>query len=161
MLEKARKAESLLAKLESGLLVALLTGMVTLAFAQVARRQLFGTGALWADTLLRHLVLWVGFLGASLAAADEKHFAWEAAANYKGRAGKIMRALAHLAAVVILVFLTKAAWAFFQEEHAAAKVLFSIGAVGVPEWLFALSIPAGFFLVLVHTLLRGLHGLLE
>ncbi|MDE2237792.1 MAG: TRAP transporter small permease subunit, partial [Elusimicrobia bacterium] len=49
--------------------------MSSLAFLQVLRRELFGSGALWADPLLRSLVLWVGFLGAALAAAEDKHFA--------------------------------------------------------------------------------------
>lgn len=155
MREKLRRAESLLVSLESGLLVALLAGMAALAFAQVARRQIFGTGALWADTLLRHLVLWVGFLGASLAAADEKHFAWEAAAE---RGGPKMKAAAHAAAAVITAFLAKAAFSFLREEYAAGKILFSIGAVAVPEWVFSLSIPIGFTLVLIHTLLRAAHA---
>ena len=145
----------MLVSLESGLLVALLTGMAALAFTQVARRQLFGTGALWADTLLRHLVLWVGFLGASLAAADEKHFAWEAAA---GRGGPKMKVAAHAAAVLITAFLAKADFSFLRDEYAAGKILFNIGAVAVPEWVFSLSIPIGFTLILIHTLLRAVHA---
>ena len=59
-------------------MVALLAVMVTLAFAQVILRH-FGLGLLWGETVLKHLVVWTGFLGAALAAASEKHFAWEAA----------------------------------------------------------------------------------
>jgi TRAP-type C4-dicarboxylate transport system permease small subunit len=153
--EKLRKAEALLVKAESALLVALLGGMTTLAFVQVARRQLFGTGALWADTLLRYLVLWVGFLGAALAASQGKHFAWEAVAHKGGRAGAALRVAANAAAVAITAVLVKASWAFFLDEKQAAKTLFSIGSVGVPEWEFALAIPVGFALVLLHMAFRA------
>ena len=40
---------------------------------QVVLRQVFGGGILWCDTLLRHLVLWVGFLGAARAAGQHPH----------------------------------------------------------------------------------------
>src|SRR5512143_3313876 len=62
-----------LAFVERGILVALLALMILLAFTQVVLRNVFSTGLLWADPLLRHLVLWVGFIGASLATASEKH----------------------------------------------------------------------------------------
>lgn len=157
-MEKLRKAESLLVKLESGVLVALLGGMSTLAFVHVARRLIFGTGALWADTLLRYLVLWVGFLGAALAAADEKHFAWEAAAQKGGKIGDRMRVAANAAAVVVTAMLAKASWAFFLDERSAAKTLFTIGTTDVPEWLFALAIPVGFALVGLHLACRAAHA---
>ena len=78
MRDRLRKAEDLLAAAEGALLVALLAVMVSLAFAQVVLRH-FGAGLLWGETVLKHLVLWTGFLGAALAAKSEKHFAWEAA----------------------------------------------------------------------------------
>lgn len=157
-MERLRRAESLLIKAESAVLVALLGFMTTLAFVQVARRQLFGTGALWADTLLRYLVLWVGFLGAALAAADDKHFAWEAAAQAGGKKGTAMKVAAHTAAVVISGFLLKASWRFFLDEKASAKVLFEIGHWNFPAWLFALAIPVGFALVMFHMALRAVHA---
>src|SRR5205814_1192280 len=108
--------------------------------------------------LLRHLVLWVGFLGASLAAADHKHFAWEAAAS---RGGPRMKAVALAAAAVITGFLAAAAVAFFKDELHEGKILLTIGTLGVPGWLFTLAIPTGFLLVLTHLVLRALDALAE
>ncbi len=156
MREKLRAAERGLVWLESALLAALLAFMTGLAFVQVARRQLFGTGALWADTLLRHLVLWVGFLGAAIAAADEKHFAWEAAAE---RGGPKLKAAAQAAAAIVSAFLVAASVSFFKDEYAAGQTLFRIGSVAVPSWLFALAVPVGFGLVLIHAALRSIHAL--
>ena len=153
-MEKLRKAEELLLKAERGLLIAALAVMVTLSFSQVVLRQFFGTGILWADTLLRHLVLLVGFLGAALAAADGKNFAFELSVHQDARPS--WRALlADIAASIITIFLVRAGWSFYHEERESAGVLFTAGAVTVPAWLFAGVIPLGFLLVLTHTALRA------
>jgi len=154
--EKLRAAERGLVWAESAVLAVLLGFMTLLAFVQVARRELFGSGALWADTLLRHLVLWVGFLGAAIAAADEKHFAWEAAAE---RGGPRLKAASQATAAVVCLFLIQAAVAFFRDEYRAGETLLRIGSVAVPSWLFDLAIPVGFALVLIHSALRAIHAL--
>lgn len=158
MRQRLKRFETLLVRAESALLVALISGMATLAFVQVALRQFFDSGAVWGDTLLRHLVLWVGFLGAALAAADDKHFSWETAAH---RGGAKMKFASQIAAVVITAFLACAAVSFFKDEYRAGHILLTIGTVGVPGWLFTLSIPVGFCLVLLHTLLRAIAALTE
>lgn len=170
-MRRIREAEALLLRLEGGLLVAILSFMVVMSFAQVVLRQLFGTGLLWADTLLRHLVLWVGFLGASLAAAQGKHFAWEPpepapAGGAKPPAGTTLpcsgsalrRLAAQLCAALVAALLVKASWRFLLEERAAGAVLFHAGPVAAPAWIFAAIIPAGFALVGLHLLLRALEA---
>ncbi|MDE2039536.1 MAG: TRAP transporter small permease subunit [Elusimicrobia bacterium] len=152
---KLKKAESLLVKLESAALVALLGGMSSLAFLQVLRRELFGSGALWADPLLRSLVLWVGFLGAALAAAEDKHFAWEAGAHRSGRYGAALNLIGKLAAVCVSLLLMRAAWNFFLDDQSAGRPLALIGNLAVPSWLFSLAIPVGFALLAVHMALRA------
>lgn len=152
---KLRKAERALALAESALLVIVLSAMIALAFLQVALRQFFHSGILWGDTLARHLVLWVGFLGAALAASDDKHFAWEAASQTGGKAGAAMKLAANLAAAAVSFMLASAAWQFFLDEKASGTVLLTIGALAVKTWLMALAIPAGFALVALHSLARA------
>lgn len=154
-MERLKKAESYLVRLEGALLVFLLSVMVVLSFAQVLLRQFFETGILWADTFLRHLVLWGGFLGAALASAEGRHFAWEAVVPREGRSGAEARLLVQLVTAVVAVFLTKASWIFLMEEKASGSVLFYIGETAVPAWIFALILPLGFALVLIHTLMRA------
>ena len=149
-MEKLKRAEALLVTAETALLVVLLSTMVGLSFLQVILRA-FGTGILWADPLSRHLVLWVGFLGAALAAAEGKHFAWEAAAERADRTGQWMRLGASLATLVLTSFLLRASWAYLLSEKADAQVLFSIGSLAFPEWVFVAAVPLGFGLVLLHS----------
>lgn len=149
-MESLRKAEALLVKIESAALVALLSVMIGLSFWQVAQRQLFGTGVLWADTLLRHLVVVVGFLGAAIAAAEGKHFGFELLAHSKGPKGAALRAVANAAGAVVSALLGRAAWRYFLDERAAGGALFTAGSTTVPASWFAVTLPLGFGLVLIH-----------
>lgn len=152
-MEKLKRAEAFLVSAETALLVVLLSTMVALSFLQVVLRA-FGTGILWADTLSRYLVLWVGFLGAALAASQGKHFAWEAAAERADRAGQWMRVGANLATLVLTSFLLRASWAYLLSEKSDAQTLFSIGSKAFPEWVFVAAVPLGFALVLLHSGVR-------
>jgi len=153
--ERLRKAESVLLDLESLLLVAVLLFLVAMSFLQVVLRQFFGGGILWCDTLLRHLVLWVGFLGAARAAAEEKHFAFEAVTEHlPARLHGTAALPARLCAAAVALLLAKASWVFMLEERGAGEPLFTAGRLAVPGWPFAAIVPLGFLLVAVHAGLR-------
>lgn len=157
-MEKLKKAESVLLSLENIFLVAILFFLVVMSFIQVLLRQFFGGGLTWADTLLRHLVLWAGFLGAARASAEEKHFAFEALHEHiPGRTRIAAALLARLCAVVVALLLVRASWAFLLDERAAGQVLFTAGRIAVPAWPFALILPGAFLLVALHTILRTLY----
>lgn len=159
MRERLRRAEAALAALEGGALVALLAFMVALAFAQVALRR-FSLGILWGETLLKQLVLMSGFLGAALAAAREKHFAWEAA--HMGASPQLqpwLRLVSSLCAAAVCLLLLKAGWRYAAEERAAGAVLMTIGASPIPAWPFGAAIPGGFLLVMLHMLFKAADSL--
>lgn len=154
MRDQLRRAESRLAAVEGALLVALLAVMVTLAFMQVILRH-FGLGLLWGETVLKHLVLWTGFLGAALAAAGEKHFAWEAAhVGAPERWKPWLRLTANLGGAAITALLLRASWTYFTDDRANPSELLTIGGLTVMSWVAAAGIPAGFALVLTHMLFK-------
>lgn len=68
--------------------------MVFLAFAQVLLRQAAGTAipfaqpVAWFDNIARHMVIWVGVLGASLATAEGRHISIEAVPKLLGPAAR-------------------------------------------------------------------------
>lgn len=141
---------------EAALLTLLLSVMILLSFGQVLLRQTLGIGLLWADTFLRHVVLWVGFLGAALACAQEKNFAFEAVAERcapRTKAG--LAVVAQIFTACVCALLARAAWKFLLDERAAQSPLFTAFGVDVPAWIFALIVPAGFALIGLHALLRA------
>ncbi len=130
--------------------------MVTMAFVQVLMRQLFSTSILWGDTFLRHLVLWVGFLGAGLAMADEKHFAFDTGvALLPDRLKPPFHLAARLSCAGISILLTRAAWFFLKDEKDSASILFTAGGWAVPGWWFWIILPAGFALISIHSLIKA------
>ena len=161
MRESLRRAEDRLAAAEGALLVALLTVMVTLAFAQVVLRR-FGAGLLWGETLLKHMVLWSGFLGAALAARAEKHFAWEAAhLGAPARFKPWLRLTSSAAGAFVCALLLHAGWRYAVDAKAASEVLFTAGGRDWPAWWAWAGIPGGFALILVHLGFKAADAALE
>ena len=130
--------------------------LVLMSFLQVALRSLFSSGILWADTLLRHLVLWVAFLGAGLAAASDRQFALDLSSRFlKGRIKSAVLLACHCFTVAACIFLARASILFFREEYAQGGALFSAGGFRVPAWAFELILPAGFALLALHYLIKA------
>ncbi len=151
------RIESFVASLETGLLVLIILGMVVLSFLQVVLRIFFHGGFIWADPFLRHLVLWVGFLGAALASEERKHFGWEAASHGPGRLRAVLRLLANVATLIVAALLIKASWDYLGYEKSSGDILMTLAGLNVPSWIFACAIPGGFGLIVFHTLLSGLR----
>ncbi len=156
------KISRFLSLIESALVVVLLSVMILLAFLQVILRNFFSSGLLWADPFLRHLVLWVGFLGASLATQKEKHINLDILTRYLSPArANIVRAGTNLFAALVTGFLARAGWTFLQGEMTSAEPLFTIGGTDVPAWYFQLIIPIGFALMAFRFGARSFEHLLD
>jgi len=145
-----------LERAESAVLVTILGFMVIFAFLQVVLRNIFDEGILWGDILLRHLVLWVGFIGASLATRESKHINIDLFNRFLSERGKqISLLITNLFSVFICIVLTKAGWTFVQDEKMMGTTIFS----DVPAWYFQIIIPIGFLLMafrfLVHAVANG------
>ncbi len=139
-------AETVLAGLSLLLLIAL-------TLMQILARNLFDTGLPLADTFTRHLVLYIAFLGATLAADSQRHIRIDSLATWlSARArGRLHRPL-HAIAMLVCAALTQAAARFWLDEwqHAVAQ----------ERWqaLFSLILPVGFGLLTLHFLLAVLAG---
>jgi len=106
-----RLLDRILSKIELVFLVVFLGAMVTLAFGQVVLRNALGTGIPWADTIVRHLVLWAGFMGAAMATSAERHISIDALTKFlPQRAKHSVAVFTSLFAVIVCTFLAAAAW---------------------------------------------------
>ncbi|HQU72586.1 MAG TPA: TRAP transporter small permease [Calditrichia bacterium] len=142
-----------LAAVENGLIVAIVTLMVGFAFIQIVLR-LWQAQFLWGDIVLRHLVLWVGFIGASLATRDDKHIGINILQRLmKGRWKHLTRALVHIATIVVCLVLVSASYDFVMSEKEFGTVLFD----EVPAWMFQIIIPIGFGLIALRLLINTLR----
>lgn len=74
--------DDFISRVEGWAIVILLSFTLLMAFSQVVLRNIFSTGFIWADILLRNLVLWIALLGASIATKERKHIAIDAVSRF-------------------------------------------------------------------------------
>jgi TRAP-type C4-dicarboxylate transport system permease small subunit len=150
-----RSLNRLLVRAESALLVLFLGVMVLVAFAQVVLRNAFGIGFLWGDPLARQMVLWAGFMGAAIAANDDRHISIDAVSKFlPERARHGVRILTHLFAAAVCAALASAAWTFLRDEQASGSEIF----LSVPTWVGLLIVPAGYLLMALHFAVNALES---
>lgn len=142
-----RMLDRWLIRIETVLLVLFLSSMILLAFLQVVLRNFLGIGFLWADPLVRHLVIWVGFTGAAIAAHEERHIGIDAFSRFfSARWQDAVRILTSLFAIIVCYYLADAAWVFLVDEKSSGSDFM----LNVPTWIALLIIPAGYALMAFH-----------
>ena len=146
-----RAIDTALVRVETVLLVVFLGVMVVLSFTQVVLRNLFETGLLWADPLVRHLVLWAGFMGAAMATSTDRHISIEAFNKFLPERGRqLVHVVTSLFSAVACGFLADAAWRFIRDEYTSGGEM----VLGIPSWVALLILPAGYLLLMIHFVLR-------
>jgi TRAP-type C4-dicarboxylate transport system permease small subunit len=145
------RLDNIISRIENILIVFMLSLMIIMAFLQIVLRNLFATGFSWADVLVRYLVLWVAFLGASLATRENKHINIDVFSRWISGKSKIyLKAICELCSIIICGLLAYAAVKFIQFEAQMGGTTF----FGQPVWLPKLIIPITFGLMTFRFALR-------
>ncbi len=139
----------LLHRLEDWLLALLLTAMIVLACTQITLRNFFEFSLLWADPLLRAMVLWLGLLGAMVASRNNSHIAVDLLKRLVQR--KWRRWLAIVNAGFTSTVCTLIA------VHGARLVRFeyvdrTLAFAGIPVWALEVIIPIAFAVIALRYL---------
>ena len=139
-----RRLDRGLAVVERAAVVGLLCSLLGLGLLQVIWRNLFSSGWVWADEVLRHLVLWLGLWGASLATRDQRHLRIDALTHWlPARFQPWLMGVTHLLAAATCVALAVAGWRLVQYEMEGGAVL----RVGLPVWVAQGMMPLVFGLM--------------
>ena len=147
-----KQVDRILEKIEGHLIVLILSLMILLSFGQMLLRNFFDLGIIWGDTLLRQWVLWLGFLGASMAAKQNKHISIEVFSNFLSPYWKqIIKSFTQLAAGIISGFLAWSAWSFMIFEKESESVLF----LDLPVWIFQIILPYSFMVIALRFIISG------
>ncbi len=140
-----------LGRIEKFFVAVMLSVMILLAFLQIVLRNVFSSGISWGDPLVRYLVLWVGFIGASLATKEGKHITIEVFSRWlSGRGSQYLRVISNLISVIIGGLLVFASWTFVQNEAQMGSTTF----LQIPIWIPQIIIPITFTLMTLRFLLR-------
>lgn len=131
-------------RIEDGVLVLLLAGMIGIAVAQIVLRNGFDSGFLWADTMLRILVLWIGLTGALVASRDQRHISIDVLGRFLPR--PLARGVSVFNALFTAGISAALAWytfEFVQMEYESPSLAFA----NVPTWACESIIPLTFALI--------------
>jgi len=147
---------NILAWLEEAFLCILLSGMILLACVQIFLRFFFSSGFVWADPLLRYMVLWAGLFGAAVATKQGKHITIDIISHLLPEQYQSwLQALLNLFATGVCSMLTYAAVIFVQDEAAyGGRALLDI-----PSWGLNLIFPLAFGIISFRFLILTLNNL--
>ena len=112
----------------------------------------------WTEPLVRLLVLWVTFLGASLITRDNKHIKIDImSAILPAKWLPFREIILSLACMIITIFMIKASIGYVQTEMNFGGYIF----LKLPIWVGQMIIPIGFSLLLFRFTLRGMEQIMD
>ena len=150
-MKRLDRLDHIISRVENILIVFMLSLMIIMAFMQIVLRNLFATGFSWADVLVRYLVLWVAFIGASLATREGKHINIDVFSRWiSGKTKSYIKTICELCSLIICALLAYAAVKFVLFEAQMGGTTF----FGLPVWLPQLIIPITFGLMTFRFALR-------
>jgi TRAP-type C4-dicarboxylate transport system permease small subunit len=161
--------DNALAKIEGWLIVIFLSLVISFTFFQIVLRSFYThaqaewSNAIlgrvdWADPLVRLLVLWITFLGASLLTRDNKHIKIDLmSAIFPPRWLPFRELVLSTSCVLISGLMLKSSIDYVRMEMAFGDHLF----LNFPTWVGQLILPVGFSLILFRFFLTALEQVFE
>jgi C4-dicarboxylate transporter DctQ subunit len=140
---------------EDGLLAILLTAMILLAGTQILLRNLFDSGFVWIDPLLRVLVLWLGLIGATVATRQNKHIRIDLLSRqFKRNTHRLIQSLVGQVSAWTCLVIAWYGMDWIRLDYADAVTAFA----GIPAWSVEIIVPLAFALIGLRYLLRSIHS---
>lgn len=142
--ERSKNPFVIFAKVEDGILMLILVGMVLLAFMQIVLRNVFGIGLIWVEPLVRQMLLWVALAGAMVATRDHNHITVDAVSRFlpPGRIKSAAGLLCDAFAAVVCGVMTYSTFLVFYREF--QDPLLGNIMPGLPHWASLLTLPIAF-----------------
>ncbi|MEM8815024.1 MAG: TRAP transporter small permease [Pseudomonadota bacterium] len=129
---------------ENVALVGLLSGMMLLAVGQIVLREFFNTGFVWADELIKLMVLWLAMVGSIAAGRDNRHIRIDLLSHVlPDRLVRVSRVLVDLFAAVVCGVIAWHAWRYLQLEIEFEDTVL----IDTPAWIAHSIMPLAFMLL--------------
>ena len=147
---------TLLSWAEAAFICLLLLAMILLASVQIFLRSFYSSGLLWADPLLRFLVIWAGLFGAAVATKQAKHISIDIISHLvPAQFMPWLRVLLNFFSAAVCIILTSAAVKFVRDEalYGGRSIL------DIPSWELNLIYPLAFGIIAARFLILALKDL--
>lgn len=142
----------ILVNIEDVLLAFALVVMIVLASSQILLRNIADTSLVWADPVLRNLVLWVGLLGAMVASQRGRHINIDLLQRYLGESARcVVRSSMELFTAAICGLVSWHSLRFVLDERGANTMVVS----GLPTWVAESILPLAFAVMALSAVVRS------
>ena len=142
-------------RVEDAVAATALAVMTVIPLLEIVLRRVAGIGIPGAGPIVQHLVLWVGFLGAAIAAREGKLLSLATGTLVPdGWPRRVTSVAAAALGAAVSTILALAAVEFVRSEYETAS---SFGA-GIPTWMAELVLPVGFTLIALRLAWRASDG---
>lgn len=137
--------DNFIAKIEKIFLVIGVSVMILVVFFDIILRELFDGGFIWAKELAAFLMIWVGFVGASLAAKENKHIV--VGIPEKLFPKKILPYVSLFASVIIFTVTILIAYLGFNYVLETREFGETSLVLNIPLWIVQIIIPASLVII--------------
>ncbi len=129
---------------ENTALVTLLVAMMVLAVGQIVLREVFSTGFIWADELIKLMVLWLAMVGSIAAARDNRHIRIDALSHILPETAiKLTRVLVDVFAAAVCGIIAWHTYRYLPLEFEFDDSVL----IDTPAWIAHLIVPLAFVLI--------------
>lgn len=116
--------------------------IIAIIFVNVILRYLFNSGLVWVEEFSRYIIIWVAFIGSSLAVKDNKHVSMDAVFNILPASKKriaciFIFAVSGIVTTGMLALGIMHAFSFVKTQQV------SIALDWFPMWLVVICVPIG------------------
>lgn len=159
MLNWFTRLNAIVEKLEDILLPLLFLLTLLLAVLQIIMRNIFSSGFVWADSLLKVMVLWLGMLGALYATRKRRHIKIDILRHYlKPTIRKLTSRFVYFISGIICLLCSYFSITFLILEYNDGTSAF----MQVPSWILESIIPIALFVMALRFIYFAFsHGDME
>ena len=166
MIKNIRKIDNAILRAESVILVLAVGLMALMAFGEVMSKLIADYPVPWIEMAVRYLVLWVAFVGGSVATANGRHITIDIAARYlnaKGRAIAVATTSSVAVGVLMVLFFVSVTYLRMKfTNHTIAFTIRTLGMVLPVRSYIALSVvPPALLVMAWHFLVLTLEAILD
>ncbi len=139
---------------EDALLAVLLTAMILLAATQILLRNLFESGFVWIDPLLRVLVLWLGLIGAAVATRKNKHIRIDLLSRlFERNTHRLIQSIVGQVSAWTCLLVAWFGFGWIRMDYEDGMTAFA----GIPAWMLEIIVPLSFTVIGVRYFILSLH----
>jgi len=135
---------------EKAFLAACMLFTTLLLFTNVIMRYFFKSAIFWAEEMLRYLIVWITFIGASTCVKEDSHISIDVLYNILGPEKKrYLKIFINIAGLIFGAAMVFISGNFVMQVRDTAQVSATIG--NVPMYIIYMCFPIGFVLYAIHS----------